>query len=222
MNQFYFSPKHYLLLIVIVVATVISACTSFNAIKLYNDTNITEERIVKLILPVEIDVVYYNGQKHSFLPAYQQYVTYHLLEGNHLLGLQFQDIIKNEDGNEENIKSRVVMLRFNATSGETYTVNFEKPTTFAEFEQLENNLELSLSHNDQIIAHSSPEVETIISGWASNKMNRDTARIFNDDEYAKHNIPDDDAPAIEHLNYWWKIASKTEKHEFKQGITQEK
>ncbi|MDH5258704.1 MAG: DUF2057 domain-containing protein [Gammaproteobacteria bacterium] len=205
-------------LILIIFITFLSACASNKAIILYNDKPDKTEDIVTLIMPIEIDVVYNDGARTTFMPGYQEFIKYHLSPGKHLLGFRYQDMLTNNEGNNESIKSRTVMIRFDAKAGEKYNINFTRPKSAEQALLLEKTLELTISDRNGVIASSYPAPETPDSNWFSAKaFDPDIAELFSEDNLANTSLklPATNATAIEHLQYWWMMASKQEKNDFK-------
>ncbi|MDH3325457.1 MAG: DUF2057 domain-containing protein [Gammaproteobacteria bacterium] len=199
-----------------------SACASNKPIILYskNPENITD--VITLTMPIEIDVVYHDGKREAFMPGYQEFISYKLLPGKHLLGFKYQDMVTDAEGNNESIKSRTVMIRFDGKPGEKYNIDFTPPKTAEEALPLEKTLELTLSNQKRIIATSYPAPEAPTANWFSTKpFDPETAELFesNNMENSALNPPAKNATNTQHLRYWWMMASPEEKSDFKSWLT---
>lgn len=202
-------------LFTVIVFVFLNACATIKPIALFNEAPEDRSHIAYLTMPIEIDVIFFDGVKHTYLPTYQEIVTYALLPGDHIIGLRYQDMVENEDGDNELIKSKPVVIRFNAESNKTYKINFDKPTTFFAAIELEKHLEISLSNESQVIAKSVSAIESPMSDWINNKKERSEAVIFSDNIDINLNMPKGGATVNEHLMFWWKKASSDERDQFK-------
>ncbi len=112
-------------------------------------------------MPIQIDLIYHNGQQKSFTPPYRPLVNYKLLPGRHLIGLRYQDVHYDEEENQEIITSKVVIIQFTAETQETYKIDFQKPKNYAAAKLLESSFQLTLSNNQHVVASSTPATERI-------------------------------------------------------------
>lgn len=197
--------QHKLTFFIILTLLSITACTSKNFIPLYPDEkhqniNLTEQTAL-LIAPIQTDLVYHNNKRQNFTPPYKATVKYRLLPGKHLLGFRYQDLHTNEENDQEIITSKIVLLDFVAEPGKTYKVTFERPENFVAAKKIEEKFEISLSHNDQIIATSTYAVEKI---YEENDISLDEG-----DLPASQN-----KTAAQQLKFWWTKASKAEQEAF--------
>ena len=207
-------------LLLLTLITLLSACAANKAIVVFETPPPNKTEIVELAIPIEIDLTYVDGKRHSFMPAYQAMVTYQLLQGKHVLGLKYQDMVLNEDGNQESVKSRTVIIRFTAKAGGKYKINFKKPSTFTEALKLEKSFKITLSDENGVISSSFPAPEAPIADWFGSKpFSLDANNLFNDEVSFGTNVkPADDAAAKAHLTYWWGQASDDEKVSFKKWV----
>jgi len=227
----HFQLKHYLSATFILA--LLTACAYNKAIYLYPkppEESVPANNIATLTVPIEIDLVYVDGKKTSFLPPYQPYVRFKLLPGKHVYGFQYQDMVLNEDGNEESIRSGIVIIRFHAEAGKKYTIDFNRPTTYAETLKLETFFEITLnelpgeqaSGPQKTIARSFPAPESPWpNGFNTNAFSLDATDIF-DENQQNHtsNKPPESAPPEQHLIYWWGEASEKARTDFKHWIEQ--
>ena len=223
--------------ILIMCIILLSACTSNKGIILYDqsalevqsevqskvpsentlNTPLNPEDIVTLTMPIEIDVVYIDGRRTTFTPGYQAFISYKLLPGKHIIGLKYQDMLTNDEGDNESIKSRTVLIEFNAKPGGIYKINFIRPKTAEEALALEKTLKLTMSDKKGIVASSYPVVEAPTSSWFSSKpFDANVAELFatNEQQNPVSIPPAENAPAKEHLQYWWKMSTQEEKKSF--------
>jgi len=206
--------KTYLLLLLFLLIISAQGCALNKPIPLYSE-NTDKATALSLQIPVELDVVYHNGSRKSVLTPYQPMIEYQILPGNHLLGLQYQDIKNDEEGNHESIKSKIVLFKFTAKTGEKYSVDFQPPESLKQARTIAKNLKLTLLENTNVIATSFVAVENVHqSDFFTQGFDADTASLF-DDEQSEALAPAPHAAAIEHLKYWWKNSSEQEKSAFK-------
>jgi len=193
----------------------LSACATNKTIPLYEKTTQNRHNIATLSLPIEIDLVYIDGKPWSFLPRYQPLINYGLLPGEHSLAFRYEDMPINDDGNEETIKSPVVIIRFEAKAGEKYHIDFNKPVSFEAALKLETELKLTLSDKTGVIASSRPT-----NGFSLSPNSAGTDKWFGDDESMEKTgeKPAENADTKTQLKYWWQQASPEEKSSFKVWI----
>ena len=223
-NNLALKHRPFFLCIFAVLLSLLSACASNKPIILFDTPPAKPSNIAKLLIPIEIDLVYVDGNRQTFFPAYQQYVTYKLLPGAHVFGFQYQDMVLNEDGNQESVKSKTVIIRFTAEEGANYIIDFKKPASFADALKLEKTFKISLSKKSDsgksIIASSFPAPESPVAGWLGSKpFSAEAADLFNDEILStRSEEPAKDAKTGTHLKYWWEQASQEERSSFRQWI----
>jgi len=221
MNKFHSTLsilRHHL---VITGLLFLTACTAIKPIELFDKRANKSQGIAHLLVPVALDVTYFDGSKHSFIPAYQEIIPYSILPGDHIVGLMYQNMVENEDGDLEAIKSKTVVIRFTAKAGESYRVNFDNPATFAEAEELEIEFSATMSNQNQIIATSVSAIESPINDWVNGNSERKSAKIFNDVAFQPSRGLDNNASVNDHLIFWWKKASNAEKDQFQTWVSNE-
>ena len=193
----------------IILLLSLNACTSKNFIPLYESTekdSIQIEQTALLIAPIQLDLVSHNNQEKNVTPPYKAMAHYRLLPGDHLMGFRYQDMLNNEDNEEEIFTSQTVLLKFTAEPGKIYTVNFEKPENFMDARKIEDNFQITLSHNNQLVATSTYTI----------------GNSFEEETSEKNKLPPTiNNAAIVHLKYWWDNASKAEQENFNQWSKQE-
>ena len=177
----------------------------------------TQGNFALLKVPMELDIVYLNKQKIDIMTPYRKIITYKVPTGNLVVGLQYNDLLYNEDNNQEVVKSKVVQLEFPAKAGETYTIRFKKPRNTAEAAQMLKNLTLSLYHGKTSIAKSTKNDLWQISA-AINKASDHLPFESAPDHPQKP--PGKSESADKHLLYWWTKASQTERQRFLQELQQ--
>lgn len=198
--------------IVVFIAT-ITGCANHKPIDLRNPEQQQQPETALISIPIEFDIVHINRRKIDLLPLYQKIITYKIAAGNQLIGLQYNNLVANQDGVEETIKSNVVHLKFIAKSGSNYQVRYDKPKNFEEARALSKSLTLSLYSDDQLIAQSEVNDLWQLSSLIDKAQNQDE-QISNKSLEA----PALDAAPSEHLKYWWLRADQQEKHRFLQAI----
>ena len=215
--------KHYSILrlktlIFLFTFLFITGCASQKAIKLYEADPASKNDIVTLTMPVEIDVVYVDGQRVNYLPGYQPQISYTLLPGNHLLGFKYQDMLTDDEGNNESINSRTVLIRFDAKAGQQYEINFTRPKTVEQALILEKTLKLTMSYQGNVITKSFPAPQSPSTSWFnSNSFNGNTMELFDEEALLAENDagePNQNTAPAGHLKFWWKKASDEERADF--------
>ncbi len=184
------------------------SCASNKPINLGTNNSLADFAILQV--PIEIDIVHLNQKAINIIPAYQKIITYRLPVGKQVLGLRYNNLLTNDDGEQETIKSHTVELLFNAEKDQTYQVKFIAPASFIAAKDLANSLELTLYSQDIVIAQSSSN-----NLWNVANISTDIDKI---DDLKK---PTDNAPAGEQLHYWWQIASESERRKFITQISQQ-
>ncbi len=232
-NTRFETKKHHLIsvFLLLLILLLLSSCASNPAIVLFNEqpeNKNTQNNIATLFVPIEIDLVYVDGKRKAFYPAYQQYVPFKLLAGERVYGFRYQDMQLNGDGNLESVTSETVIIRFTAAAGDKYVIDFTPPATLTEALTLEKSFTLTLSQFDDninaskrtIIAHSFPAPEAPVADWLGAKpFTADIENLFNDEMLANDNTkPAENAPVQAHLRHWWEKASQQEQTEFKRWV----
>jgi len=195
-----------------------TACATKGPIPLYDTKPDSVDDVAILTMPVEIDVIYLDGVNLSLITSYKAFIDYALLPGNHVLGLQYEDILTNSDESQEVIKSPMVALKFYAKPGERYKINFNKPATFSEAVKLEKKLELSLSDQNGIIARSFPAAQIAKSSLLLDDSSNTSPIDDLSSNMRSDPAPSKTQPPTVHLKYWWKQASEQEKNNFKNWL----
>lgn len=160
MKRRVFYSKAFHLFALAVLLLLFNACSTNKSIPLYPESlalleSPLKKEIARLNVPIEIDLIYHNGQSLSFIHPYQKQITYELLAGEHHLGFQYQDIHFDDDENQEIITSKIAFIHFVAKDKENYDIGFNAPIDYLSAKQLENNFDLTLSVNDKMISSSS-------------------------------------------------------------------
>ena len=199
MNQRLHHPRIIALLLLALI-TMLNACSINKIIPLHPKTTKIAGTAL-LVVPVEVDLIYHNGQNIELLPAYQKKITYSLLAGEHWLGFQYQDIHYDDDENQEIITSKKAFIHYTAIAGNTYQITFDAPKNYSEAKLLENSLQLRLSLNDTLIAKSSP-VRPIVTQITPNALPETTPKTITP------------LPTVDHLKHWWKKATVEERQTF--------
>ena len=211
-----------LIFFVILTLLLLNACTNKSFIPLYEDNEPIEQTAL-LIAPIQIDLIYHNNQRKNLTPAYKAMVNYRLSPGKHLLGFQYQDMHTNEDNDQEVITSKAVILRFTAEPGKTYKIDFKKPESYIDAKKLEEHFQISLSHDQQVIATSTYAAENIHENslFSGEAFSKNTEALFQESD-TKLSIadapPGKDGAPIQHLKYWWINASETEQKNFNEWV----
>lgn len=203
MNQHLHHPW-IMVFLLLAFAITLNACSINKVIPLHSKTTEIANTAL-LIAPIEIDLIYHNGQKVDLLPVYQKKVKYRLPAGEHWLGFQYQDIHYDDDENQEIITSKKVFIHYNAIAGYTYQITFDAPKNYNEAKLLENNLQLKLSLNNTTIAKSTYD-QPIATLMVPNASLKTTPRAIKS------------SSAVEHLKHWWTKASTEERQTFIQWV----
>jgi len=186
--------KHIKLTCCLPLIFLLISCTSKPFIPLYPE-NTVPTSAASLVMPIQIDLVYHNGQQKSFTPPYRPLVNYQLLPGKHLIGLRYQNIHHDEEENQEIITSNIVIIQFTAKAQETYHIDFQKPENYAAAKQVESNFQLTLLNKQHVIASSTPATERI-----------QKSDFLSFDETAHppiSSLPFSQKISIEQLKQWW-------------------
>jgi len=196
--------KHTYRLVLLLIAIALNGCSFNKPIVLYDKNQKNPAAFAILKLPVEIDIVFYNGEKRRFMPYYQPIIDYHIATGEQTIGFRYEDIMADSDGDEQVVKSKVVFINFLAQENVIYSTDFKPPDTFQEAQQLTSDLQLNLFAGNQAIAKSfkQPGLSLRLSSLFENtENNRET------------NTPSESSHVTQ-LKFWWGKASKEEREEF--------
>jgi len=198
--------KHIYQFILLLTAITLNGCSFNKPIVLYdkNQKNLDTYAILKL--PVEIDVVFYDGEKRRFIPSYQPIIEYHIATGEQTIGFRYEDIFTDFDGDEQVVKSKIVFINFRALENVVYTLDFKPPRTLQDAERLASDLQLKLFDGNQTIAESFRRPGLSL-GFSSLFENKDS------EEADKLNTPSEN-DHLTQLKFWWGKASKEEQREF--------
>lgn len=193
-------------LILVFIALLVSNCASNQIIDLREDKQNTSFAFIKV--PLAVDVEFINQREVNIFPAYQKLITYRIPTGKVTIGLKYNNLHVNSDGDEEKIRSNTVQVNFMAEQGETYRIKFATPQTFEQAIALSENFSVNVLHNGKPVANS--EVNDVF----------DLADISTEKSTEKPDIdqPPSEAAASQHLQYWWSIASEAERKAFLQSL----
>jgi len=205
-----------IIFLIIILPLAIFACSSQTVIDLRENKQKNSPDAAILAAPIELDIIHVNRRKHDIITHYAETIRYSIAPGNHVIGLQYNDMVANEDDIKETIKSNIVELSFNAEKGQIYELRFDKPNSFTEAVALSSSLEVSLYSNEKLLTTSSNN-----DLWQlSSAVSAHQASSLDFDEQNTDDIPQpkaSDRPS-KHLIFWWKKANESEKQDFLQAI----
>ena len=189
------------------IALLLAGCTLNKTITLYDKDHLKLDTPIVMKLPVEIDVVYYNGKNTRFIAPYQPIVEYLLAPGQQTIGLRYSDIYTNSENDEQTVKSNIVFLQFQAQPNKVYTTHFLRPVNLQAAEEFAGNFHLKLFDGRQLVAESVPQNEEVASGLSS-LFGLEPAEVN-----TEHNEQEQKSP-LHQLKYWWEQASSADKEAF--------
>ncbi len=201
--------KHIYQFILLLTAITLSGCSFNKPIVLYDKSQKNLDNYAILKLPVEIDVVFYEGEKRRFMPSYQPIIEYHIAAGEQTIGFRYEDIFTDFDGDEQVVKSKIVFINFLARENVVYTIDFKPPRDLQDAQRLTSNLQLKLFDGNQTIAKSFKRPGILSSGFSSLFEKKD-----NDKETANKLNTLTESDHLSQLKFWWEKASKEERKEF--------
>ena len=204
---------HYKPVLLFVVAVLVSGCTLNKSIALYDKNRLTVETPSIMKLPVEIDVVYYNGKNARFMTPFQPVIEYLLKPGPQLIGLRYSDLYTNTDNDNQTIKSNIVFLQFQAKPNKIYTTQFTRPVDLQAAEQYAADFQLKLFEKNALVAESVQQNEELTLGLSSLFSANPPAFDETDNEQQQES-------PLQQLKYWWQQASSVDKEAFEHWIDQ--
>lgn len=202
-------------LLIIILVTMTTGCTGHKIIDLRANPEQQPDSAF-LSIPIELDIVHLDKRKINIITLYEEYVTYKVTPGTHLIGLQYNNLVENNDGDKETIKSAIVQLKFNAEKNKTYTVRYKKPNTFTEAVALSKSLKLSLYSDAKLVATSEANDLWQISDAIEKSMDSNTTFDSSTDKTQK--MPAANDTPDKQLIYWWNQANNSQKQRFLQMI----
>jgi len=207
---------------IISIVFVFTACSGTKPIPLYETEGSSDAKTATLILPIELEVVFNNYLNFNLNPAYKPQVHYKIKAGKNRLGIRYKNIFYNDEGDHEVIKSKSVVLEFDAIHNQQYMVKFANPQNLEGAQKLEQNLSISLFNQNNLVtkSRSLPPFDSP-SLFADPKFDKNTQMLFTENESASILFSDSletpqDSHTIIQLKQWWKKASKEEKVQFYQ------
>jgi hypothetical protein len=110
-------------LVLVSVLFSLSSCTSSNLIRLYDESTVKPEDVVRIAIPVDIDIVRVDdrnvggGVGYLFAPGDMEL---QLAPGEHVLTVRYSDLWEYDDNNYDTFKSQRLSLMFDARAGGLY------------------------------------------------------------------------------------------------------
>ena len=185
----------------------ITACSN-KPIMLYDDTQTKLSGTANLKLPMEFDIVYYNGKKQRFMTPYQPLVEYHISTGRQIIGLQYSNSFPNDEHEEEIVKSATVFIQFQALPNKNYITQFDSPKDMQQAKQLANNFKPEIYNGNQIVSEFMDNYAVIQEDDIFSMLNKQKR----EGEISRE-LPQEETPLAK-LKYWWSKASSKERETF--------
>ena len=185
----------------------LSGCSYNKAIVLYEKNKENSESFAILQLPVEVDIIYYDGEKRYYMPAYQPLITYHIATGEQTIGFRYEDVFTAFDGEDYVVKSKEVFLTFTAEKDQRYTINFKPPRLLSEAEITADQFEFDLYHKTRHIAKTVKQPNFIFAGFGS---------LFskNENTPTSNQLSSQELPYLKQLKTIWQKSTEDDKKAF--------
>ncbi len=180
------------------IFSLLMACSTQQAVRLYEGPALGENLETTLVLPVEFNLLSLDGREvSSFTQGFRnKNLNIQLPAGPHTLVIQYEDVWEVDDENHERITSGKLIIEANMEAKETYHLNSPSLRTLEEAQAFSTNPKLSLNNGQH-------------SFYASH-IKKDNPLEFN----TKSAQGETELPRLEQLKYWWQQASQHEKKQF--------
>jgi len=180
------------------VFSLLMACSTQQAVRLYEGPALGESLEATLVLPVEFNLLSLDGREvSSFTQGFRnKNINIQLPAGPHTLVIQYEDVWEVDDENHERITSGNLIIEANMEPQKTYELSYPSLTTLEEAQDFSLKPKLSLKNGRQ--------------SFSASHIKKDNPLEFN----TQSDQGETELPRLEQLKYWWQQASRHEKIQF--------
>jgi len=210
-NNFVFSRQALKICSTVFLVTSLISCASVESYKGYEGKKLPPEQVAVVKVPIQVDVLSIDGKKTHYVPFAYKRIEYHIKPGMHELVMQYEELWKEMNQDEDIISSPLFSVKLDVKAGHKYTLSYPPAANIEQARQFRESFEAVVVDDKD----NSYRVATRLLDFAQQPRPLLT-RLTSSGEPEKDD-PQDSTP-LDNLKFYWQQADAEQRQAFRDFI----